>query len=206
MNAETPQSDDAKNTISVPVELKKVTADTAETITRHFELQEESQPLLKAQHTPTEFLQILIDNSHYHDAVTFLAHAIPAREAVWWACLCNREHLGSSDEAYRQAHSAAEAWVRKPFEENRRQAEKEAEAGHYNTSASWAAAAAFWSGGSIAPVSEPVMEPQAYLYAHAVAGGIIMSANQNMPAESEVEARYQRYLKHGLNIANGGNG
>lgn len=93
----------------------------------------------------------------------------PARKAVWWACRCTRDHLDNSDEPYRQAHTAAEAWVRKPSEDIRRQAEKEAEAGHYNTPASWTAAAAFWSGGSIAP-----------------AGAIVMSANQGMPAESEV--------------------
>ena len=50
------------------------------------------------------------------------------------------------------------------------------------------------------------MAPPAYLYAHAVAGAIIMSASQDMPAEADVEARYQRYLEHGIDIANGGNG
>ncbi len=212
MNPQTPSSPTTDTASSItederaPLVMKKVTASTAQAITRHFELLDESHPLLEAEHSPAEFLQILIDNGHYHDAATFLAHAIPAREAVWWACLCTRDHLNSSDEPYRQAHTAAEAWVRKPSEDTRRQAEKEAEASDYNTPASWAAAAAFWSGGSVAPVSEPVMEPPAHLYAHAVAGAIVMSANQGMPAESEVEARYQRYLKHGINIGNGGNG
>lgn len=148
--------------------MKKVTARTAQAISRHFELLDESQPLLEAEHTPAEFLQILIDNGHYHDAATFLAHAIPAHEAVWWACRCTRDHLDSSDEPYRQAHTAAEAWVRKPSEDTQRQAGKEAEAGHYNTPASWAAAAAFWSGDNVAPRDKPAMAPPAYQHAKAV--------------------------------------
>ena len=207
MNMQTP---DTASSVTeddrAPLVMKKVTAANARDIARHFELLSESQPLLSDTHTPGEFLRILMDHGHYHDAITFLAHAIPAREAVWWACLCTRDHLADSNEAYQQAHTAAEAWVRKSTEDNRRSAEQGAEEGHYKTPASWTAAAAFWSGGSIAPVGEPVMEPPAYLYAHAVTGAIVMSAGLGMPAEKDVEERYQNYLKHGIAIANGGNG
>ena len=209
MNMQTPTTDTASSVTEddrAPLVMKKVTAASARDIARHFELLSESQPLLSDTHTPGEFLQILMDHGHYHDAITFLAHAIPAREAVWWACLCVRDHLADSDEAYQQAHTAAEAWVRKPTEDNRRNAEQGAEEGHYKTPASWAAAAAFWSGGSVASVGEPVMEPPAYLYAHAVTGAIVMSAGLGMPAEKDMEERYQNYLKHGIAIANGGNG
>lgn len=189
-----------------PLVLKKVTAACAQEIAQRFDLMSESQPLLTDTHTPGEFLRILIDHGHNPDAVTFLAHAMPAREAVWWACLCTRYHLADSDAQYQQTHAAAEAWVRKPTEENRREAETCAETSHYSTPASWVAAAAFWSNGSIAPASEPVMEPPSYLYAHAVASAIIMSTGHGMPAEKEVEERYRNYLKHGIAIANGGNG
>ena len=206
MNTNTPQADKTDTAPAPPPEMKKVTVATAREITRHFELLAASQALLTDTQSPAEFLQTLIDHGHYYDAVTFLAHAIPAREATWWACLCTREHRDNSDDAYRHAHTAAEAWVRKPTEDKRRKAEEAAEAGHYNTPASWAAAAAFWSGGSVAPAGEPAMDPPAYLYAHAVSGAIVMAAGQDMPAEADVAARYQRYLKHGINIANGGNG
>jgi hypothetical protein len=33
-----------------------------------------------------------------------------------------------------------------------------------------------------------------------------MSAGFGTPEEKEVEKRYREYLKHGVNIANGGNG
>jgi len=191
---------------SMSIAMKKITTKTAKDIAQRFELQEESQALLTEEQTPGEFLQILMDNSHYHDAVTFLAHAFLVREAVWWACVCARYHIEDADAKFQLALKAAEVWVYEPTEENRRVAEKYAEEGNYATPASWAAAAAFWSGGSINAIGEPAMEPPSDIYAHAVGGSIIMSAGLGMPAAKEVEERYNTYLKHGINIADGGNG
>ncbi|NOZ54350.1 MAG: Twin-arginine translocation pathway signal [Gammaproteobacteria bacterium] len=171
---------------------------------QRFKLQQESQALLTEQQTPAEFLQQMTENRHYHDAVTFLAHGLPAREAVWWSSVCARYHYDASTSIDQAALVAAETWVRHPEESNRRLAEKHAEAGDYATPASWAAAAAFWSGGSISAAADPVMEPPPYLYAHAVAGAIIMAAGFKTPAEKVVEQRYQAYVEHGINIANGG--
>jgi hypothetical protein len=186
-------------------DLRKVKETYAQEITQRFELQSESLPLLTSQHTPSEFLQILIENNHNHDAVTFLAHAIPARKAIWWTSLCTRDHLNDSDQSYQQAYNAAQNWLNNPTEENRRTAEIRAEESEYNNAASWSAAAAFWSGGSIAPVGEPVMEPAEYLYAHAITSAIIMSSGVGHPAEKDVKTRYQTYLKYGISIANGSN-
>lgn len=191
----------------VLIAMKKVTAKTAKDIAQYFDFQEEQcQSLLSEKQTPAEFLQALIDNGHYYDAVNFLAHAIPVRESVWWACVCVRYHIESSDVKCKLALKAAEAWVYDPSEQNRRVAEKHAEEGGYATAASWAAAAAFWSGGSIIAVGEPAVEPAPYLYAHAVAGAIVMAAGLGAPDEAEVVQRYQTYLQHGINIANGSNG
>ncbi len=142
-----------------------------------------------------------MDKGHYHGAVTFLAHALPISEAVWWACVCVRSHLDGSDEQYQRALSYAEIWVREPTEENRRAAEKCAEKGNYGTSASWAAAAAFWSGDNIAPVDEPAMAPLIFLHAKGVEAAIVMSANVGMPATEDVAERYQDYLQQGRLIA-----
>ena len=185
-------------------ELKNIQALKAQEITQHFDLLEESVPLLNAEQTPADFLQILIDQGHYHNAISFLAHAMPVREEVWWACLCIRDHFESSDEAYQHALNAAESWVDDPSETHRREAEKHAEAGEYNTPASWVAGAVFWSGGSIAPINEPIMAPPHHLYAHAISGAIIMSAGLDSPDESELEKRYLHYLRLGIIIANNG--
>jgi hypothetical protein len=186
--------------------MQKVVAEKASEITRHFELQEEFQPALDDDLPPGEFFQALMDNKHYHDAVTFLAHAIPSREAVWWACVCARYHMEDADVKYQLGLKAAEAWVYDPSEENRRVCEKYAEEGDYATPASWACAAAFWSTGSITAADAPIMEAPPYIYAHAVTGSIVMAVGWKQPDPEVVEERYQTYLKHGLNIANGGNG
>lgn len=186
--------------------MQKVDAEKASDIAKHYELDDESRELLTDDQKPSDFLDTLINNGLYHDAVTFLAHSLPVREAVWWACVCSRYYLEGSDVKYQLAQNAAEAWVYDPSEQNRRVAEKYAEEGDYATPASWAAAAAFWSGGSITEEKEPAMEPPPFLYAHAVTGSVVMAAGWKEPDEDEVTERYQAFLKHGINIANGGNG
>ncbi|VAW59623.1 hypothetical protein MNBD_GAMMA11-2254 [hydrothermal vent metagenome] len=186
--------------------MRKVEVEKAKSITQHFEFIDEFQPALDDELPPAEYIQILTDNEHYQDAVTFLAHALPAREAVWWACVCARHHIDNADEKYQVGLKAAEAWVYDNSEENRRVCEKHAENGEYSTVASWVCAAVFWSGGSIAAADEPVMEVMPYIYAHAVAGSIVSAVSFSQPEPEEITERYKEYIKHGINIANGGNG
>jgi hypothetical protein len=57
-------------------------------------LGEKSRALLKDQ-PPQEFLNLLIQEGLFQDAVSFLAHALPKREAVWWAWVCARRAAGA---------------------------------------------------------------------------------------------------------------
>ena len=77
-------------------ELAKVTAKTAAEVCKHFPLGEEAKKLLRDGLTPVQFLNMLIEKQQFPDAVRFLAHALPKREAVWWACLCSRVIAGSN--------------------------------------------------------------------------------------------------------------
>ena len=104
--------------------LQKVDADKATEIAKHYELDEESRALLTEELKPAEFLETLMAKGLYYDAVTFLSHSLPAREAVWWSCVCSRYFLEGSDVKYQLAYNAAETWVYKPTEQNRRVAEK----------------------------------------------------------------------------------
>jgi len=188
------------------IAMQKVGADKAADIAKHYELEAESRALLTEEQKPADFLATLMEKGLYYDAVTFLAHSLPVREAVWWACVCSRYFLEGSDVKFQLALNAAEAWVYKPTEQNRRVAEKYAEEGDYATPASWAAAAAFWSGGSITAEGEATIAPPPFLYAHAVAGSVVMCAGWQEPEADEVKQRFETYLKHGISIANGGNG
>jgi len=186
--------------------MKKIAAKKAKDITKHFELIEEFQPTLDDELPPADYLKALMDIEYYYDAVAFLAHALPAREAVWWACVCSRYHAQGAEEKYQQSLKAAETWAYKPTEENRRICHKFVVDAEFATPACCTAAAAFWSGGNINAKDEPAMEPPPYTYAHAVTSAIAMAAGYGIPEQKEVEKRYRVYLQHGINIADGGNG
>jgi hypothetical protein len=125
---------------------------TAAEIGKLFPLGDEAKKLLRDGMTPRQYLDVLLEKQQFVDAVRFLAHVLPKREAVWWACLCARSAAGSGAPAPQTAAlQAAERWVADPSEANRRAAQDAAEAAELGTPAGCAAMAAFWSGGSMAP-------------------------------------------------------
>lgn len=68
--------------------LSKIQAATAAEICARFDLDENSLPLLRDVMGPREFVEALLAHKQYGAGANFLAHALPAREAVWWGCLC----------------------------------------------------------------------------------------------------------------------
>lgn len=190
-----------------PVEqLKKATAGTAGEIGAHCDLGAPALRLLgDGSEAPTAFLRRLIEAGHLADAVTFLAHALPPREGVWWACQAARTlGLGSDEALPRRTVRAAEAWVFQPVDARRRAAMSLAEELGFDVPASWAAVAAFWSGDSLAPAEQPKVAPEPHLYCHAVGGGVLLAASRG-PAD-RIAARQRGLLGLGVDIANGGTG
>lgn len=166
-------------------------------------------PEAKALETPgaaaPALFEAMVAQGLYVDAIRFLARGLPKREAVWWACLCARDRLPpEASPVIQAALKAAEDWVYKPTEENRRAAMAKAEAAQFDTPSSWAAVGAFWSGGSMSPVGNPVVPPGEHLTGLAVAGSIMLAAAQTEPQHAT--ERYQQFLAYGANIARGGRG
>jgi hypothetical protein len=142
------------------------------------------------------------------EAVRLAAHALPKREAVWWACMCAGAvappppGLAPSDAAARQA---AEAWVRKPADDGlRRAAWDAAQATDFRSPEAWAAVGAFWSGGSMSPAGQPTVPPGDHLTGVAVSGAVLLAAVRHRPERSA--ARMQRFLAAARDIAAGGAG
>jgi hypothetical protein len=185
--------------------LKKISAARARDICNHFDLSAEAKGLLGDAMPPAQFLDLLVEKGHLMDAIRLLAFALPKREAVWWACLCAREML-APDAApdLADAIKAAEAWVYKPTEENRRAAMEKAERAGFDKPASWAAVGAFWSGGSMAPPNAPEVPPAETLTAKAVSGAILLAAVQREPERAG--ERHRLFLEDGIDIAMGGTG
>jgi Family of unknown function (DUF6931) len=68
--------------------LIKIQAATAAEICTRFDLDEKLLPLLRDGMGPREFVEALLADKQYGAGVNFMAHALPAREAIWWGCLC----------------------------------------------------------------------------------------------------------------------
>jgi uncharacterized protein DUF6931 len=139
------------------------------------------------------------------EAVRMMAHSLPKREGVWWACMCAAntapEDLPEPD---RLARETAELWVRQQKDEQRRAAMAHAETGGFQTPEAWSGVAAFWSGDSISPLGQPAVPPPASAMGAAVAGAVALSA-----ARGDVKRhaeRLKRFLESGRNIAAGGPG
>ena len=130
---------------------------------------------LTPEMAPQAAVQALLDAGDTPDALKLLARLLPKRYAVAWLCQCARDQpLGLEDKA---GASLAEKWVREPNEDNRRAAFEFANAGGYKSLGAWLAAAAGWSGGSLAPASQekPVPPPE-HLTARASVAAINLMA------------------------------
>jgi hypothetical protein len=139
------------------------------------------------------------------EATRLLAHALPKREGVWWACMCasvtSPPDLPEQD---RLAQECAEQWVRRQSEDLRREAMAYAEAGGCSTAEAWTAVAAFWSGDSIAPVGERAVTPLPFQPGSAVAAAVSLAAVRG--DGKRYPERLKQFLGSGRDIAAGGNG
>ncbi len=190
------------NETKQPVKIKLA---QAALVCQDCKLSDEAKLLITNKITSADYLELLLKNNFYPDAIKFLAKALPVREAIWWAYLCSSQtEINTANEDALAALDIAEKWVYQPDEILRRTAEAIAKKLNYKTASSWLATAIFWSNGSITPPDNlPVIAPD-YLASYAVAGAIMLAAAFNKT--NPIKENYQRYLQQGINIANGGNG
>ncbi len=181
----------------------KIKAATAQEICSQYKVSPAAKPHLKEAMPPLDFFAALVAQKLNDDAVQFLARALPKREAVWWSCLCARDVMQADNPPELPAAvEAAEGWVYRPTEENRRKAEKTGKAIEESHAAKWAAMGAFWSGSLGAP-DGPEVKPPEDLTAKGVISAIMLAAT---PDPKLTEARFKTFFDYGIDIANGGTG
>jgi hypothetical protein len=184
--------------------LSKFAAKTAQDVCACFKLGDEARPLLRPGQTPAQYLDALMDKQQYQDAVRFLAHGLPKREAVWWACFCAKGLAGTNlPQPDAAAIKTAERWVAEPNEENRQAAMPAAEGARFGTPAGCVALGAFFSGGSLGPPNVPAIPPAETLTGDAVAGAVMMAVVVKEPEKAA--EKYKAFLGRGIEIANGKN-
>ena len=163
------------------------------------ELGEEAMALLRPDLHPLDFVALLMEKALFPDAVRFVAHALPKREAVWWGWVCARRAAGENPPPkIKAALDTTERWIAQPNEDNRRLAMAAAEKAELGTAAGCAGLAAFFSGGSLAPPDAPPVPPGEFLAAKAVAGAVIFAAVAKEPEKAP--EKFRSFVAQGVEV------
>ncbi len=186
-------------------DFSRIELKAARQIFDRFPFPDDIRALLTGQPTALEFFNSLVAQKKHQPAVTFLAFALPKKEAVLWAALCAKLAGGPNGAPLppKQAAAlqAAQRWVQNPTDENRRAAYPAAEAATFGTPAGCAALAAFLSGGSLAPPDLTAIPPPEYACGQTAGHAVIVAGVISSP-EKALE-KYARFLAEGFAIAGG---
>jgi len=145
------------------------------------------------------WLEKLVATGLYEDAVGFIAHVLPRREAVWWAWTCAGAVAGEQPSASDAAVlEATRLWIIQPTDENRRTAMTAAEATDFETPAGIAGFAAFLCGDTIAPPEAPPTPPDHGAAAKAIAACVNIAATADA---GQVPAKFREFLQKGIEMA-----
>ena len=179
---------------------------SAEEICNRFEPSAQAQGLLRPEIGAGAFLGLLVEHRLYKDALTYVAHALPPRETVWWGCLCiwgvlRERPKNEATDVAKRALAATVRWVLDPSEANRREAEAEGRAATLRNPPGCLAMAAFWSGGSVAPPGLAEVQPEPFLCSRVVAQGV-NSATKKL-GRKQSEPLIRRFILLGMDVASG---
>ena len=137
----------------------------------------------------------LAANDEHQAALSLLARHMAKPYAIGWAAACMKAAGFSDDDA--DAVACVDEWLAGQDESVRRRAAALAADREYASAGAWLAAAAGWSGGSLAPDGEAEVPPPDYLYALASAGAVGMSIAQD---PERFDALFADCVSRGLEI------
>ncbi len=174
-------------------------------LARRLGLSAGARSFLMPHQTVAGYVSDLTRASLFTEATAVLAHALPKREAVWWACMAvHHAQAPQPDSSAGAALAAAQRWVYQPTEENRRPIKSCAQRAGLDTAAGWAAISAFWSGGPMAPETGSKTEPDEALTGRAVAGAVALAALK--PDPDAAPGHFRHFIAMAFDIARGGDG
>ncbi len=152
--------------------------------------------------SPIDFLKGLVSQGNIRDAVTFCAHMLPRREAVWWACGCARALLGDIPNGRAASLLAAEAWVGEPDDAHRRAALEVGTEANCDDPLTWLALAAGWAGGFF--VSNPTIRVPMPIFMTARAARIAVILGATKIPEAQRQTRLEACVADGIKLAETG--
>lgn len=145
-------------------------------VCRNFQASDLALAALDDRSLPQQFLRALVEKELHPDAIQLVAHYLPKRQAVWWACQCVKGTVGAnSTPEMKAALEATERWVAQPSEENRRLAQQAGESEESGSAASLVALAAAFS--EQPPAPDPrIRNKQQFMTAKLAAGAVMLAA------------------------------
>lgn len=169
-------------------------------VMEHYTPSGEATALAAQYPDPADFLSAAQQQGHYGDAVLFLAHGLPLKEALWWGYCCTQQ-LTEWSEPERVVLDTVRNWITRSGESERRACGEAAKQQGLSAAAGWLAQAVFWSTGSMLDADQPPLPAPPFLYAQALSGAVNLMAV--MPDGAHLAERYRIFLAHGLAIARG---
>ena len=147
-------------------------------------LSDDARALVPGAPTLHSLLLALVEAKLHGDAARLLVRGLPRRYAVAWVCDCFRRdaEIQPLSAADADCLRCAEAWIAEDTDTNRRVALQQAEANRFETPGSWLAAAAAWSGGSLAPPGYATVVPAEHLSGDACYAALCLLAARASPA------------------------
>jgi hypothetical protein len=180
----------------------RVVAATASEVCARLYLDKAVLALLQPAMSPREFVDALVDNKKYLPAIDFIAHALPAREAIWWGCLSLQRTSGDKLEPWeRRGLRLTVQWVLQPSEFNRAATKQPADVLGPASAAGNLAAAASQTGGSVGPPQGPPIPPSPFAPARAVAIAVKVASTKCAPPE--IQPTQRALIDLGMGIAEG---
>jgi hypothetical protein len=152
--------------------------------------------LLKPDASPRAFFDTLLDAGHHTQAVMYLAHAIPAREGIWWAWSVARKAV-SPDSEEAAALKVVEEWIASPSDETRRACKKASSRLPQNGAVAALSDAVFFPGNLAEPGASVIPAP-AFSSSKFVAACIILCAYLANPHQPLPQ--FQSCLNQGLDV------
>jgi len=144
-------------------------------------------------------VQSLVANGKPAAALQVIAAALPPREGVWWAWVSARHASQAAPPApaITAALAAVEGWISQPDDERRRAAWGAGERAGLDTAAGCAAAAVFFTSGSVAPAGVTAVPPPAGIDGILAGNAVTLAAATN---PEHFEALAGAYIAQGLEV------
>jgi hypothetical protein len=167
-------------------------------VTRYVTLGDEAKQALTPEMSADEFIEALLIRQLHPDAVQFIAHYLPKRQAVWWALGCVKQAVPPElPPEQAAAVKTTERWIAEPTEENRKAAFAAAEVADTSTPAGITALAAYYTD-ALPPTADPAKNAKAYFVTAKLVTAAVMLAAASDPEQLKV--RFSGFASKGAEV------